>query len=201
MTEVRPHASASTVLISADGQASASLRTRSTPRAERYALGQGMRQQVPRSSLSQWTASADRRNVLDLLAESHDGRIDWLVPVRVGRMVASPYGFLRGAAVVMAEDFARLPATGITPVICGDAHVGNIGFYGSPERELVLDLNDFDEASAWTSTGCRARPPTRRCAKRWIGPRRRHGPGRATGHCPASPSSTRDAGASSRSHR
>jgi uncharacterized protein (DUF2252 family) len=61
-------------------------------------------------------------------------------------MVASPYGFLRGAAVVMAEDFARLPATGITPVICGDAHVGNIGFYGSPERELVLDLNDFDEA-------------------------------------------------------
>ena len=144
MTDVRPHAPAA--LASADGQAYASLRTRSTPRAERYALGRSLRQQVPRSSLSQWSTSADRRDVLDLLEESHAGRISWLVPVRIGRMVASPYGFLRGAAVVMAEDFARLPATGITPVICGDAHVGNIGFYGSPERELVLDLNDFDEA-------------------------------------------------------
>ena len=146
MADDGPHASAHKVLASADGSAYASLRTRSTPRAERYALGQDLRQQVPRSSLSQWRASTDRRDVLDLLEESHAGRISWLVPVRVGRMVASPYGFLRGAAVVMAEDFARLPATGITPIICGDAHVGNIGFYGSPERELVLDLNDFDEA-------------------------------------------------------
>ena len=146
MPDVRPHASAPTVLSTADGQAYASLRTRGTPRAERYALGRSLRQQVPRASLSQWSAAADRRDVLDLLEESHEGRISWLVPVRFGRMVASPYGFLRGAAVVMAEDFARLPATGITPVICGDAHVGNIGFYGSPERELVLDLNDFDEA-------------------------------------------------------
>jgi uncharacterized protein (DUF2252 family) len=146
MTDVRPHAAAPTGLATADGQAHVSLRSRSTPRAERYALGRSLRQQVPRSSLSQWSTSADRRDVLDLLEESHDGRISWLVPVRIGRMVASPYGFLRGAAVVMAEDFARLPATGITPVICGDAHVGNVGFYGSPERELVLDLNDFDEA-------------------------------------------------------
>ena len=146
MTNVRPHTPASTVPTSAYAQADASLRTRSTPRVERYALGQSLRQQVPRSSLARWSAPADRRDVLDLLGESHDGRISWLVPVRVGRMVASPYGFLRGAAVVMAEDFARLPATGITPVICGDAHVGNIGFYGSPEQELVLDLNDFDEA-------------------------------------------------------
>jgi uncharacterized protein (DUF2252 family) len=146
MTDVRARAAASTVLASTDGQAYASLRTWSTPRAERYALGRSLRQQVPRSSLSEWKPSAGRHDVLDLLEESHDGRISWLVPVRVGRMVASPYGFLRGAAVVMAEDFAGLPATGITPVICGDAHVGNIGFYGSPERELVLDLNDFDEA-------------------------------------------------------
>ena len=146
MTDVRPHAAAPTAPASGDGQANASLRTRNTPRAERYALGRSLRQQVPRSSLSQWSTSADRRDVLDLLEESHAGRISWLVPVRIGRMVASPYGFLRGGAVVMAEDFAQLPATGITPVICGDAHVGNIGFYGSPERELVLDLNDFDEA-------------------------------------------------------
>jgi uncharacterized protein (DUF2252 family) len=61
-------------------------------------------------------------------------------------MAATPYGFLRGAAIVMAEDVARLPSTGITPVICGDAHLGNFGFYASPERDLVIDLNDFDEA-------------------------------------------------------
>src|SRR4051812_470205 len=146
MTHVRPHASAPTVLATTDGQAYGSLRARGTPRAERYALGRGLRQQVPRSSLSEWSPPADRRDVLDLLEESHQGRISWLVPVRVGRMVASPYGFLRGAAVVMARDLAGLPATGITPVICGDAHLGNFGFYGSPERELVLDLNDFDEA-------------------------------------------------------
>ena len=83
--------------------------------------------------------------------DAHEGRLDWLVPVRIGRMIASPYAFLRGAAAIMAEDFARLPSTGITPVICGDAHLGNFGFYASPERELVFDLNDFDEAhpGAW----------------------------------------------------
>src|SRR4051794_27727002 len=146
MTQVHRPGPGPTVLASVDGQAYGSLRASSTPRAERYALGRGLRKQVPRSSMAEWRPPQDRRDVLDLLEESHEGRISWLVPVRVGRMVASPYGFLRGAAVVMAEDFARLPATGITPVICGDAHVGNIGFYGSPERELVLDLNDFDEA-------------------------------------------------------
>ena len=69
----------------------------------------------------------------------------------VGRMAASPYAFLRGTARIMAADFAALPATGITPVVCGDAHLGNFGFYASPERELVFDLNDFDEAhpGAW----------------------------------------------------
>ena len=78
--------------------------------------------------------------------ESHQGRVDSLIPVRVGRMTASPYGFLRGTAIVMAQDVAGLPATGITPVICGDSHLGNFGFYASPERDLVIDLNDFDEA-------------------------------------------------------
>ena len=134
------------VLASADSQPYASLRSRAIPRTERYALGKSLRQQVPRSSLGEWAPPDKRRNPVDLINESHQGRLDWLIPVRVGRMVASPYGFLRGTAIVMAEDFAHLPATGITPVICGDAHIGNFGFYGSPERELVLDLNDFDEA-------------------------------------------------------
>lgn len=109
-------------------------------------MGRALRKQVPRSSLKKWAPPPGRRDPVDQINQSHEGREDWLVPVRVGRMVESPYGFLRGTAIVMAEDFAALPATGITPVICGDAHVGNFGFYGSPERELVLDLNDFDEA-------------------------------------------------------
>jgi uncharacterized protein (DUF2252 family) len=134
------------VLASADSQPYASLRDRPVPRKERYALGKALRREVPRSLLAEWKPPVRRRDPVDLVNESHQGRIDWLVPVRIGRMIASPYGFLRGTAIVMAHDFSALPATGITPVICGDAHVGNVGFYGSPERELVLDLNDFDEA-------------------------------------------------------
>ena len=90
--------------------------------------------------------AADRPDPVELIKDSHMGRLDWLIPVRVARMVTSPYGFLRGTAIVMADDVPRLPATGITPVICGDAHLGNFGFYASPEGELVIDLNDFDEA-------------------------------------------------------
>src|SRR5580698_906575 len=134
------------VLASADSEAFTSLRQRSTSRADRYRMGKELRQQVPRSSLGEWKVRADRPDPVRLIMESHVGRLDWLIPVRVGRMAASPYGFMRGAAVVMAEDVARLPATGITPVICGDAHLGNFGFYASPERDLVMDLNDFDEA-------------------------------------------------------
>jgi uncharacterized protein (DUF2252 family) len=109
-------------------------------------MGKELRRQVPRSSLGDWALQAGRPDPVQLIIESHNGRLDWLIPVRVGRMTATPYGFLRGAAVVMAEDVARLPSTGITPVICGDAHLGNFGFYASPEQDLVIDLNDFDEA-------------------------------------------------------
>jgi uncharacterized protein (DUF2252 family) len=135
-----------TVLATADSESYASLRRRPTSRLERYAMGKALRRQVPRKSLGDWTAPAGRPSPVDLIRESHEGRLDWLVPVRVARMISSPYGFLRGTAIVMAEDVAGLPSTGITPVICGDAHLGNFGFYGSPEGELVIDLNDFDEA-------------------------------------------------------
>jgi uncharacterized protein (DUF2252 family) len=139
------------VFAAADSRLYSSMRSRPIPRTERYALGKGLRHQMPRRSLGEWRPPADRRDPVDQIIESHQGRLDWLIPVRVARMIASPYGFLRGTATVMAEDFAGLPTTGITPVICGDAHVGNFGFYGSPERDLVLDLNDFDEAhpGAW----------------------------------------------------
>lgn len=135
-----------TVLADADGTPYSSLRQRPVERAERYAIGRGLRKRVPRSSLGEWRPSTDRPDPIQLIMESHLGRVERLVPVRVGRMIESPYGFLRGTAVVMAADVAGLPATGITPVVCGDAHLGNFGFYASPERDLVIDLNDFDEA-------------------------------------------------------
>jgi uncharacterized protein (DUF2252 family) len=138
--------SAYTVLASADPAGYASLRTTPTPREERYALGRALRDEVPRKRLGDWKPPPGRPDPVTLVIEAHEGRQDWLIPVRVGRMVASPYAFLRGAAAIMAEDFSRLPSTGITPVICGDAHLGNFGFYASPERALVFDLNDFDEA-------------------------------------------------------
>src|ERR1700729_3877898 len=134
------------VLASADSEAFTSLRRRSTSRVGRYGMGKELRRQVPRRSLGDWSAPAGRPDPVQLIIESHKGRLDWLIPVRVGRMTATPYGFLRGAAIVMAADVAGLPSTGITPVICGDAHLGNFGFYASPEQDLVIDLNDFDEA-------------------------------------------------------
>jgi uncharacterized protein (DUF2252 family) len=140
-----------TVLASTDGAAFASLRSPSTPRAERYEIGRALRRQVPRSMLAGWDETERGVDPVQLVIEANEGRVDRLIPVRIGRMVASPFTFLRGAAAVMAADFSRLPATGITPVICGDSHLGNFGFYASPERDLVFDLNDFDEAhpGAW----------------------------------------------------
>ncbi len=136
---------------SVDLQTFSSLRRRARPRELRYADGRALREAVPRSSFGYWEPAPDRIDPVEQLVAAHEGRIDWLVPVRVGRMVATPYAFLRGAAAIHAGDFAGLPTTGITPVICGDAHLGNFGFYASPERDLVFDLNDFDEAhpGAW----------------------------------------------------
>lgn len=152
MTRSRqPVAGRHTVLESADGAAYHSLRQRPATRAERFKLGKGLRAKVPRRSLAHWSPPADRPDPVALIQRSHQGRLDRLIPIRVARMTASPYGFLRGTAIVMAEDVAHLPATGITPVVCGDSHLGNFGFYASPERDLVIDLNDFDEAhpGAW----------------------------------------------------
>ena len=150
MTELRKP-TGHVVLMSADREAYYSLRRRPTSRAERFEIGRQLRRRVPRGSLGDWTPPPGRSDPVELIKRSHAGRLEWLSPVRVGRMLSSPYGFLRGTAIVMAEDVAGLPATGITPVICGDAHLGNFGFYASPERDLVIDLNDFDEAhpGAW----------------------------------------------------
>ena len=116
------------VLGSVDSDGYRSLRRRPMSRAERFKLGQSLRKKVPRSALALWKPPPCRVDPVEQIKLAHQGRIDRLIPIRVGRMVASPYGFLRGTANVMAADVASLPSTGIMPVICGDAHLGNFGF-------------------------------------------------------------------------
>jgi uncharacterized protein (DUF2252 family) len=135
-----------TVFATGDAGCYVSLRRPGRPRRERYEMGRALRDRTPRASLGDWQPPADRADPVDLIRHAQLGRVDWLVPVRVARMVASPFAFLRGSANIMTADFATLPYSGITPIICGDAHLGNFGFYASPERQLVFDLNDFDEA-------------------------------------------------------
>jgi uncharacterized protein (DUF2252 family) len=118
------------------------------PRAsvhERHAHGRNLRHVVPRSSHADWSDGADRRDPVALLEEQNADRLPWLVPVRRSRMAASAFTFYRAAARLMATDLAGTPDTGLTVQTCGDAHLSNFGAYASPERELVFDLNDFDE--------------------------------------------------------
>jgi len=113
-------------------------------RNDQYA-GRALRRVVPRSSHAEWSQGADRSDPVDLITSQNDGRLQSLVPIRHWRMSESPFTFYRGAAKLMANDLATAPATGITAQICGDAHLSNFGAYGSPERQLVFDVNDFDE--------------------------------------------------------
>ncbi|NBW63765.1 MAG: DUF2252 domain-containing protein [Synechococcaceae bacterium WB4_1_0192] len=87
----------------------------------------------------------DRPNPIDLMLAQEESRLDWLLPVRHSRMAVSAFTFFRGTAVVMAADLARQPHSGVMVQLCGDAHLLNFGFYASPERHLLFDLNDFDE--------------------------------------------------------
>jgi uncharacterized protein (DUF2252 family) len=87
----------------------------------------------------------DRPDPIDLMLAQEEGRLDWLLPVRHSRMAVSAFTFYRGTAVVMAADLARQPHSGVMVQLCGDAHLLNFGFYASPERQLLFDLNDFDE--------------------------------------------------------
>jgi uncharacterized protein (DUF2252 family) len=113
--------------------------------AERAAIGKAARAEVPRSSHGDWEPATGRPDPIALLHEQAESRVQELVPIRYGRMVASPFTFYRGAAYVMASDLADSPQSGIRVQLCGDAHLSNFGGFASPERELVFDLNDFDE--------------------------------------------------------
>jgi uncharacterized protein (DUF2252 family) len=108
-------------------------------------MGKAMRSEVPRSSHAHWTPGTSRPDPVVLLQEQSSGRVPELVPIRYGRMSASPFAFFRGAAYVMASDLAGSPQTGIRVQLSGDAHLSNFGGFASPERNLVFDLNDFDE--------------------------------------------------------
>ncbi len=113
--------------------------------ADRRAAGRELRKKVPRSSHAEWTPAADRSDPLSLLEEQNCSRLPHLVPLRYERMAVSPFTFLRGSAVVMAQDLAATPITGIQVQVCGDAHLSNFGIYATPERNQVFDVNDFDE--------------------------------------------------------
>lgn len=114
---------------------------------ERLQRGRELRRAVPRSSHEAWHAPADRPDPVSLLEASAGDRVPELVGVRYGRMAATPFTFLRGAAEVMAADLATTPATGVDVQCCGDSHLMNFGFFGTPERDLVFGLNDFDETT------------------------------------------------------
>jgi uncharacterized protein (DUF2252 family) len=121
---------------------------KSSPRRsvkERSEFGKSLRKRVPRTSHAQWPPKSARPDPIVLLEEQNTNRLDWLVPVRRGRMMASPFAFYRAAARIMAADLATTPVTGLTVQACGDAHLANFGLFASPERKLVFDLNDFDE--------------------------------------------------------
>ncbi len=115
------------------------------PPAERAATGKAARRRAPRSSHGEWAPAAGRPDPVDLLERQAASRVGRLVPLRYGRMLASPFAFYRGAAAVMAADLAGTPASGLETQLCGDAHLANFGGFASPERRLVFDLNDFDE--------------------------------------------------------
>ena len=114
--------------------------------ADRVALGKAARAAVPRSSHAAFDPPADRPDPVTLLEEQGSSRVPELVPIRYGRMLASPFSYFRGAALPMAADLAATPASGLTVQACGDAHLSNFGMYASPERKLLFDVNDFDES-------------------------------------------------------
>ena len=112
---------------------------------ERRAMGLDARDRTPVSDQEHWRPATDRPDPVALLQEQDATREPDLVPVRHGRMMASPFTFYRGAANIMAADLAETPVSGLDAQLCGDAHLSNFGAYASPDRRLLFDVNDFDE--------------------------------------------------------
>jgi uncharacterized protein (DUF2252 family) len=114
-------------------------------REQRKAAGKALRDKCPRRSHATWKAPSNRPDPVELLIQSSKDRIPNLVPIRYGRMMQSPFAFYRGAAAIMAADLALTPTSGIRVQTCGDCHLMNFGGFGTPERDIIFDINDFDE--------------------------------------------------------
>ena len=114
-------------------------------RKERKAAGEVLRNKCSRRSHAMWRAPRNRRDPVELLIQSSKDRIPNLVPIRYGRMMQSPFTFYRGAAAIMASDLAHTPTSGVRVQACGDCHLMNFGGFGTPERRIIFDINDFDE--------------------------------------------------------
>ncbi|MDI3290380.1 DUF2252 domain-containing protein [Polyangium sp. 15x6] len=112
---------------------------------EHAARGKAERAAIPRVAHATWEAPPHRPDPIALLEEQAKSRVPELVPIRYGRMLDSPFAFYRGAAYVMASDLATTPRSRLTVQLCGDAHLSNFGVFGSPERRMMFDINDFDE--------------------------------------------------------
>ena len=117
------------------------------PLADRYAAGKALREHCARSAQGEWTPPAGRADPVELLIENSRGRLEELIPIRYGRMMANPFAFYRGAAAIMAYDLSHTPDTGLKLQICGDAHLVNFGGFATAERRIIFDINDFDETS------------------------------------------------------
>jgi uncharacterized protein (DUF2252 family) len=115
--------------------------------AERIDKGKALREIAPRPRQADWNPPAKRADPVDLLIENSKGRVEELLPIRYGRMMVSPFTFYRGAAAVMAYDLSHTPATGLTLLADGDCHLLNFGGFATAERQLIFDINDFDEVS------------------------------------------------------
>lgn len=107
--------------------------------------GRAARKTISRSALGSWGAGPDREDPVSILERQAQTRVPELVPIRYARMAIAPFTFLRGAPAILAADLAQSPNTGLNVQLCGDAHLSNFGLFASPERNLIFDLNDFDE--------------------------------------------------------
>jgi uncharacterized protein (DUF2252 family) len=112
---------------------------------DRFAAGRALRDRVPRTEHAKWKRPDHRPDPVDILMAGDVDRVPELVPIRYGRMLQSPFAFYRGSAVVMAADLAGTPSTGVRVQACGDCHLMNFGGFATPERNILFDINDFDE--------------------------------------------------------
>ncbi|HMT20240.1 MAG TPA: DUF2252 family protein, partial [Promineifilum sp.] len=128
-------------------QASVPVQTHTFKIKDRLASGKALRDVAPLTAQKEWIPPADRPDPVELLIETGLGRMEELLPIRYGRMMVSPFTFYRGAAVVMASDLSHTPATGLTLLADGDCHLLNFGGFATAERNIIFDINDFDEVS------------------------------------------------------